>query len=241
MIWKTTSSTDRLPHFAGRPLLVMRNRRARSLRLSVDPASGNVRLGLPWRQPLRPALAWVETRRPWVEAQLASLPVPRPILDGMQFSIGDDRLTLDWSPDHARSPMRSGDRLLVGGPVEMLSARVMRFLRSEALTTLTAESRALAVRHGLPLPEVSVGDPRSRWGSCAVDGRIRYSWRLILTPDFIRRSVVAHEVAHLREHHHGPAFHELADHLLGESHAPARQWLATNGASLHWFGKAADQ
>jgi len=241
VIWKTTSSTDRLPHFAGRPLVVTRNRRARSLRLSVDPSSGKVRLGLPLRQPLRPALAWVETRRSWVEAQLAGLPVPRPIAPGMQVTIGDDVLTLDWSVDHARGPVRVEDRLLVGGLAEMLAGRVVRFLRSEALSTLTVESRALAARHGLPLTDVSVGDPRSRWGSCAVDGCIRYSWRLILAPSFVRRSVVAHEVAHLREHHHGPAFHELADRLLGESHGPARQWLATYGASLHWFGRSADQ
>nr|WP_209023441.1 YgjP-like metallopeptidase domain-containing protein [Sphingomonas jejuensis] len=228
-----------MPRFGDRTIVVARNRRARSLKLSVDPASGTVRLGLPWRQPLAPALAWVETRRGWVEAQLASLPVARPIAPGMTLCIGGDPLVLDWSIEHPRTPARRGDRLVVGGPRELLPARVLRHLRVEALATLTRESRALADANGLDLTQVSVGDPRRRWGSCAADGHIRYSWRLIMAPAFVRHSVVAHEVAHLREHHHGPSFHAFADRLLGGSHVPARDWLAAHGAALHWFGRTA--
>jgi hypothetical protein len=46
------------------------------------------------------------------------------------------------------------------------------------------------------IPTLALTNARSRWGSCS--GKvIRLNWRLIMAPDAVRRSVVAHEVAHL--------------------------------------------
>lgn len=134
--------------------------------------------------------------------------------------------------------MLVGDRLEVGGPEEAVGRRVARWLADRALQRLEPETRQLAASAALPLTGVSVGDPRTRWGSCAASGRIRYSWRLIMMPDMVRASIVAHEVAHLRHMNHGPHFHRFAEELLGEHHGPARDWLKAHGASiLRWdFG-----
>jgi predicted metal-dependent hydrolase len=86
---------------------------------------------------------------------------------------------------------------------------------------------------------VGIGDPVSRWGSCSGSGTIRYSWRLILAPDFVRRATVAHEVAHLVHLDHGPDFHALVTRLLAEDPRPARTWLRRHGAALHRVGRAA--
>ena len=85
---------------------------------------------------------------------------------------------------------------------------------------------------------VGVGDPLSRWGSCSSSGAIRYSWRLILAPDFVRRATVAHEVAHRVHMNHGPAFHALVETLFEADPKPARLWLRREGARLHRFGRA---
>ena len=108
--------------------------------------------------------------------------------------------------------------------------------KAEALALMAEETRALATCIGREVPEVRVGDPRSRWGSCAADGRIAYSWRLILAPEPVRRSVVAHEVAHLVEMNHGVRFWRLATDLLGEPHDAARGWLRANGPLLLSYG-----
>ncbi len=86
---------------------------------------------------------------------------------------------------------------------------------------------------------VGVGDPATRWGSCATTGAIRYSWRLILAPPAVRQSVVAHEVAHLVHPNHGPAFWALAAELTAGDLTAARAWLKAHGAALHWIGRAA--
>ena len=244
-----------------RSLTVVRRAASRGLRLTVDPSDATVRLTLGSRAPLRPALAWAAGKRAWVEAELARLPVAVPIVPGLVFGLGDDRVRVEWDAENSRTPrlvipakagthlptqvqemgprFRGDDeqQLQVGGPLEALPPRVLRFLRAHALSVLEAETRQLAADHGIAIGRVGVGDPRTRWGSCASSGDIRYSWRLILAPGFVRRATVAHEVAHRVHMNHGRQFHALAATLTGADPAPSRQWLRAHGAALHWFGR----
>lgn len=207
------------------------------MRLSVDPRNGTIRLSLPTRAGLKGALLWVEEQRAWIERQLGRLPEPRPIMLGGSVNLGDDVLTIDWAADRPRAVRREGDRLIVGGPEDALEARVLRWLKREALTVLVRETHEFADLAGVSVGRVGVGDPRSRWGSCAASGDIRYSWRLILAPAFVRRATVAHEVAHRVHMNHGAAFHALVADLLEADPRSARLWLRTNGAALHWVGR----
>lgn len=234
-----TASSDLVFSGGGRErsLTIVRNARARGMRLSVDPRDAIVRLTLGTRAPLRPALAWAEGKRDWVEAELARLPQARPIVPDMIFNLGDHDVRLDWAVEKSRRVTLVGDVLHVGGPRDQLAPRVTRFLRSHARTVLEDETRRLATAHGITVGQIGVGDTRSRWGSCAASGDIRYSWRLILAPGFVRRSTVAHEVAHRVHMNHSAAFHALAAKLYGGDPNPARAWLRANGSSLHWFGR----
>ena len=219
-----------------RLLTVVRRAATRGLRLTVDPRDATVRLTLGSRAPLRPALAWAAGKRAWVEAELARLPVAVPIVPDMIFTLGDSEVRLDWSEGRPRRIAIEGDMLRVGGPRDQLTTRTLRFLRAHAATILETETRQLAAAHDITIGRVGVSDPRTRWGSCASSGDIRYSWRLILAPGFVRRATVAHEVAHRVHMNHGREFHALAATLTGTDPAPSRQWLRAHGTALHWFG-----
>ncbi|MCW3846817.1 M48 family metallopeptidase [Sphingomonas sp. LB-2] len=217
---------------------VVRNARSRAMRLSVDPRSGRVRLTIPPRASLRKALAWAEEQRGWIETQQAKLPEGRPFAPGALVPLEDDEIEIVWpSPGARRTPRLEGDRLLCGGPREGLEKRVERWFRAEALRILSEETAEYADRAGVRVTAVSIGDPRGRWGSCAASGSIRYSWRLILAPSFVRRATVAHEVAHRVHMNHGAAFHRFVETLFEADPAPARTWLRRHGAALHWIGK----
>ena len=95
--------------------------------------------------------------------------------------------------------------------------------------------REIAAHAGLRVGRIGIGDPRSRWGSCTHDGDLRYSWRLILAPDHVRRATVAHEVAHLRHMDHGADFHALVDELHDGDVGAARAWLRREGRGLHRY------
>jgi predicted metal-dependent hydrolase len=218
-------------------LEIIRKREARRMKLTVDPRSGAVRLVLPLRAALGPAMDWVEAHRGWIERQRARLPDPWPIVPGMAVPFAGKDFVLDWSDAHPRKPAFLGDRLTIGGPQDVMASRLLRWLRAEAKAVLDAETREIAGAAKIDVADISVGDPRARWGSCSSNGNIRYSWRLILMPDHARRSIVAHEVAHRVHMDHSRAFHRLVAELYGEDPRAARGWLRAHGARLHWFGR----
>ena len=221
-----------------RPLIVVRSHNAKGLRLRIDPRDASVRLTMPARSSLRRAVKWVGEQRPWIEAELKKLPRGAPIVPGMAFTFAGKPVQLEWQPDGPRTPRLVGNRIAIGGPIDFLPARLLRFLRAEARRILEQETRELAARHGIGIARVGVGDTRSRWGSCSTSGDIRYSWRLILAPDFVRTATVAHEVAHRVHMDHSPAFHALVKTFHGADPGPARQWLRDHGTALHIFGSA---
>ena len=211
--------------------------RARRMRLRVDPRTGAVLLTLPRLVSRRRALAWVESQRAWIEAALADVPAATALADGMELPLYGRPHRIDWRPDAPRTIRVEDGRILLGGPAEMIENRLLRWLRREAAALLSAETREFAERAGVAVARVGVGDPVSRWGSCSSSGAIRYSWRLILAPDWVRRATVAHEVAHRVHMDHSRAFHALVARLLGGDPAPARQWLRRHGATLHRIGR----
>lgn len=220
-----------------RPLLVRRMAQARRMRLSVDPRDGAVTLVLPKRAALRPALAWAEGQRGWIEAALAAIPQSLPLGPGATLPMRGTLLTVDWAEDRPRAVRIEGERLVVGGPRETLAPRILRWLRAEALAELTALTHAYCDKAGVARGPVGIGDPRSRWGSCSSGGGIRYSWRLILTPPEVLEATVAHEVGHRLHMDHSPAFHAAVARLLGREPKAERAWLRAHGVGLHAVGR----
>lgn len=79
---------------------------------------------------------------------------------------------------------------------------------------------------------VTLRDPRSRWGSASRQGRLSFSWRLILAPPAALETVVVHELAHLRVFGHGPRFWGLVASVLPD-HRTWRRWLHDHSTGLH--------
>lgn len=193
-------------------------------------------LTVPRRVSRRRALAWASEHRQWIERALADIPPPRAFAPGEIIPVFGEACVIDWDAALPRKILLEGGRLVCGGPLDGLERRVLRWLKAEALALLTRETREYAEKAGVAVARVGIGDPVSRWGSCSAKGAIRYSWRLLLAPDFVRRATVAHEVAHLVHLNHGPAFHALVAEILEADPGPARAWLKREGAALHRLG-----
>lgn len=221
----------------GVPVRVRVNPRARRMRLRVDPRTRVVLLTVPRRVSQRRALAWAAEHQEWIEATLAAIPTTTSIGPGGEVPLYGLPHRIDWDPARSRRIALGDGCLIAGGPAEGLEARLMRWLKAHALAMLGEETREFGERAGVMASKLAVGDPTSRWGSCSSSGTIRYSWRLILAPESVRRATVAHEVAHLVHMNHGPDFHALVERILGADPTSARQWLRREGARLHRFGR----
>ena len=62
---------------------------------------------------------------------------------------------------------------------------------------------------------------------------MRINWRLVMAPDAVRRSVVAHEVAHLLHFDHGPAFKAALAAIYDGDLAASDRWLKAHGRTLY--------
>jgi predicted metal-dependent hydrolase len=215
---------------------------ARGVRLRASAIKGRIEISLPPRGGEDVGAALLKAHHAWIEAQVAKWPAPIPFAPGAIIPVDGAPMRIDWQADHPRTPVLAGDALRVGGPLSLLSGRIERWLKARALADLDAMTQGFAARLARKVARVSVGDTTSRWGSCAgalrpEGARIAYSWRLIMAPAWVRRSLAAHEAAHLVHQNHSPAFHAL-NRELDPRAAEARRWLARHGAALHWVGRS---
>lgn len=210
--------------------------RARRMGLRVEPKTGEVIFTWPLGARISQSRAqkFIEDNRGWIDKQNARAIPKKLFAPGTVVSIAG----MDYTIVHAagRGVTRiEDDRLIVHGQPEHLARRIRDFLKSHAeeiLTMLTHEkSRSL----GLKPAAVRVMDPKSRWGSCGPDGRIMYSWRLILAPYDVMDYVVAHEVSHRVHMDHSRKFWRLCMELSPQS-KQLRQWLRTHGRELLAYG-----
>ncbi len=217
------------------PVRLLPNARARRMTLRFDRMKGEIRLSLPIRHDRTKALAWVESQSRWLTTQIGTMEHIVVVEDGAELLYQGEIVAVCWDAARGRTVDLAGGILHVGGPQETIARRIERWMKAEALALLSDETREYAGIGGLKAGRVSVADPKSRWGSCASDGSIRYNWRLVMAPDFVRRATVAHEVAHLKHMHHGPEFHAFVDQIFEGSARKARRWLKAHGHSLHQY------
>jgi predicted metal-dependent hydrolase len=208
-----------------------RNRRARRVSLRIDPCGGGVVVTLPMRAGRGAGVALLMNHAEWVANRLAALPDALPFTEGTLVPIGDVPHRIRHVPQSRGGAWLQDGELHVSGAPEFLRRRVTDFLRAEALRRLSALVVAKTAILGVTARRISVKDTRSRWGSCAIDGSLAFSWRLVMTPEFVQDYVAAHEVAHLKYMNHGKRFWNLVDRMTPHA-AVAIPWLRAEGFRL---------
>ena len=134
----------------------------------------------------------------------------------------------------ARSVRYDGQSLLVPGNPDRAAARLAGFLKTLARQRLAEACDTFSERAGRPYARITLRDTRSRWGSCTSNGNLMFSWRLVMAPRPVLDYVAAHEVAHLCEMNHSPAYWSLVEKIYPGFDGP-RGWLRTNGKHLHAY------
>lgn len=87
-------------------------------------------------------------------------------------------------------------------------------LRRRALQLAEAGIRAYAPRMGVVPSGLKITSACTRWGSCSGKNSICFSWRIALLPQEAVDYIVVHELAHIRQKNHGPAFYAEVERYL---------------------------
>lgn len=219
------------------PLAIRRHARARRLTMRVAADGSAVCITMPTWCGTRDALAFAEARRSWIGEQLARVPAAMPVQPDARIPYRGGECRIVWQKESARRPALDGEAIILGGPRESIARRLQRWLEGEALRLCGEDLALYCARAGVAPPALRLSRARRRWGSCShgrAEGRcIRINWRLVMAPDMVRRSVVAHEVAHLTHFDHSPAFHAHLARIYDDDLPRADAWLRREGRALY--------
>lgn len=206
-----------------------RSTRARRVSLRIDARAGEVVVTLPPRAGRRAGMALLAAHAAWVMGRLAALAPHVPLEPGAEVPLGGVPHVIRALPEDAGEVRLAPGAILVPG--ETVAPRVAAFLKAEAQRRIRVLAAGHAALLGVAPRGIRMKDTRSRWGSCAPDGTLAFSWRLVMAPDWVLDYVVAHEVAHLKELNHGARFWAHVARLTPHREA-AVEWLKANGPAL---------
>lgn len=213
-----------------------RNARARQLILRPDLLGTGATVTLPPGVSMVAGLDFAQERALWLAQQFARHETSITFEVGARVPFLGVEHEIRQSQARRGSVIRENGLLFVTGHPEHLARRLTDWFKAQArqkISEIVDEKTAIL---DLKRGRISIRDTRSRWGSCSSSGSLNFSWRLVMAPDVVLEYVVAHEVAHLVEHNHSPAFWAVVD-ILTEHTSFGRKWLRDNGAQLHRYGQ----
>jgi len=210
-------------------VILRRSARARRLSLRLSRLDGKVTLTMPRHAKDREAIGFLEEREDWLRKHLADVRPAQSVAAGGTVLLAGKETPIAVVPGKRAGLDEDGFHV---PSTEMAGPKVKALLRSLARDQLAQASDDYAAVLGRSYSRLAIRDTRSRWGSCSHTGTLSYSWRLIMAPPEVLHYVAAHEVAHLEQMNHSPAFWEVVERLFGD-HRPPRRWLRENGDQLH--------
>ena len=157
---------------------------------------------------------------------------------GGAINILGKKKILQWMTGNGRVK-DTGDNIIVPAPPRHHETKLKKYLWRVAEEKFPAVVEHYCQKLSLPMPEISIRDPKSRWGSCIQQkhflygdrARIMLSFRLTLAPPLVLAYLAAHEVCHLQESNHGKNFWDLVARIF-PNYEVAEEWLKTEGKTL---------
>lgn len=216
-----------------------RNARAKKYILRLPLESDSPVLTVPKGGTLATAQNFVQKQSGWIEERLASRTPRADLVPGSHVPFRGQRHLIE-SAGRLRGLVEirhdgPNPVLVVPGEPQTVPRKLLKFFKDEARKDLECAVARHAGRVDRKVAAISIRDTRSRWGSCASNGRLSFSWRLVLAPPEILDYVAAHEVAHLVHMDHSERFWQVCFDLAPHTRQ-AQKWLKAHGAQLHAVG-----
>ncbi len=214
-----------------------RSSRRKTLEITVD-RGGELVLSVPAAVGEETIRAFVREKRYWVftklaeKAQLQRAVTRKEMVDGEGFLyLGRSyRLRLvDEQPEPLK--LSHGWFQLRRDAVADGRSHFIHWYTERGGEWVTRKVREHAARMEASPVGVKVQDLGYRWGSCGKGGWLYFHWKTMLLPRTIAEYVVIHELAHLHEPHHTPAFWRCIERAMPD-YEQRKQWLAGNGVEV---------
>ncbi len=201
-------------------------RRRKTLTITIDPGNG-VRVLVPARTPNAEIEAIVRKRAGWILRKLAEErpePQRKPLETGdtLHYLGSEVRLLVQFTSDEAPTVSLDSGVLTVACPVRLpdndraaaIRWALLGWYRERAAELLWKSVERWQPRVGVSAARISIGDQKTRWGSCSSKGSLRFNLRLAMVPQALIDYVAVHELCHLLEANHSTSFWQHVRHFM---------------------------
>lgn len=218
---------------------IRRSARRRQLSLTVD-RGGELVIHCPEGSTEEDLTRWARPKLLWVHRKLADKSALSSLIREPEFVSGESFYYLGRSyrlkvVDEQDDPLcLDGTRFLLRRDALASGAdHFRRWYMAVGKDWLVRRVRRIAHRVGAVPERLEVRDLGFRWGSCTRNRAVMFNWRLLQLPVPLIDYVITHELAHLREPHHGSEFWLLLDRAL-PGWRTRRDDLSRTGAEIYW-------
>jgi len=218
---------------------VRRSRRRRTVDLIVD-RFGELVINVPESLPPAEVASIVRRKKEWIYTKLAQKEnvlrsgEQKEYVSGEGFYYLGKKFRLKLIDDGDAAAKTSPLRLLNGRFVMFRSAasegrkHFIKWYIRQGHTWISKRVDALKDRVLAEPRSVAIRDLKYRWGSCNTVGDVYFHWRTILLPPNVIQYLILHELVHLHEHNHSPAFYERL-RRIAPYYKEIETWLEVNG------------
>ena len=212
---------------------------SRKARLTIE-ADGSLRLRAAEDVATEELRQFLASKREWVYRKLAEKealqhePVTKEMVDGEGFLYLGRSYRLKIDGAHGTVRLERGRLVLPRPLVGAGEASLIAWYQRCGEAWLRPRVRSWAERFRVESGAIEVADLGHKWGSATAGKRVRVHWATLQLSPALVDYVLAHELAHLREPHHGPGFWQLLGRVMPD-YDERKQELAKRGAGL-WFG-----
>jgi predicted metal-dependent hydrolase len=216
---------------------VRRSARRRTAQITVE-RDGRLVLSAPPGLEEAALCAFVLEKRFWIYTKLAEKDrlqrqVPRKEFvggEGFMYLGRSHRLKLVGTQG-VPLKLAAGRFCLRRDEVSVAREHFIRWYSERAKAWLASRVAEYQTRMEVSPAGVKVQDLGYRWGSCGKGDWLYFHWKAILLPARIAEYVVVHEIAHLHEPHHTPAFWLRVERAMPD-YAQRKAWLAEHGIDV---------
>lgn len=117
------------------------------------------------------------------------------------------------------------------GKTDKLSEEELRELYRRAAEYIPQRARYYADKLGVSFGRITIRCQKTRWGSCSSKKNLNFNALLMLTPEEVIDSVVAHELCHIKEMNHSADFYTLVRSVY-PGYDRWNRWMKEHGAAI---------
>ncbi len=220
--------------------VVRSKKRSRTLMLKIE-RDGRVVMHVPYRTSEREIEKFFQQKRTWVEKKLHekeenidTAGSERQYLTGERFLYLGQKYPLELREASGRRSslaLSHGVFYLEKNHKKQGRDLFVQWYKERAREIFPERVNYYSKKFKLYPNDVKITGAKTRYGSCTVDNKLFFSFRLVMAPYPMIDYVIAHELVHIKIKNHSRRFWNYMEEIMPE-YRQYKEWLKINSASL---------